>query len=70
MTNYRLNMCARHDKPQFNFCFDCGAPLDKGRTDAQGDTYFSCSREPIHLKIWPYPHADDETDCPVSLEWA
>lgn len=57
MTNYRMNGCLEHDKPQFKFCFDCGAPL---RPNSGVDSsWYECSRVPIHFKIWFYPHGGD-----------
>lgn len=49
MTNYRLRICEEHDRPQFNFCFDCGAPLVEERIG--GENTLTCSMNPYHVRI-------------------
>jgi hypothetical protein len=62
-TNYRLEICEWHDKPQFNFCFDCGAPLKE--VILEGQEFWTCSKNSVHLKLWTIPHKGDleDTDC-------
>jgi hypothetical protein len=66
MTNYRISVCEYHDKPQFNFCFDCGSPL---KFEPKGDhTDFdslTCSRNWVHCRIFLQEHEGnpENTDC-------
>jgi hypothetical protein len=64
MTNYRLVICAIHDKPQFNYCFTCGAPLietplyiDVDRTVQLG---WVCSKNVFHVQIEAIKHHGKE----------
>jgi len=65
MTNYRFNVCEYHDGPELKFCFTCGAPLRRYDRENPGDyahigePMLTCSREPVHVKIWLYPHDGD-----------
>ena len=62
MTNYRFEICEIHDKPQFNYCFDCGAPLRE--EILEGKKTLTCSRLWPHVMIWIIPHGGDlESDC-------
>jgi hypothetical protein len=67
MTNYRITICKYHDQPQFNFCFDCGAPLkfEPKSNENEFDT-LTCSRHWVHCRIFLEEHDGDvdETDCP------
>ena len=55
MTNYRLTMCAYHDKPQFNYCFDCGAPLEEYEPGV-----WVCSKSWVHVRISLDPGTETE----------
>jgi hypothetical protein len=62
MTNYRLTMCAYHDKPQWNFCFDCGARLVQ-RSYPDGLVWV-CPRNEFHVHIFAEDrrHKDPDND--------
>ena len=57
MTNYRLEICEHHDRPQFNYCFDCGAPLEE--LIVGGQTTLTCSKNWVHLRIFLKQHKGD-----------
>jgi len=63
MTNYRLWLCDFHDRPQFKYCFDCGAPLIE--EEVQGKKTLTCSKSWVHLRIFLRPHKGnlEEDDC-------
>jgi len=62
MTNYRFSICEYHDKPQFNYCFDCGSPLKV--VILEGEEVLTCSKCEWHVKILLRPHEGDlEGDC-------
>ena len=60
MTNYRLAICEIHDRPQFNYCPDCGASLKEG--EVYGRKALACSRDFFHIRILLRPHKGDSED--------
>jgi len=62
MTNYRLSICEYHDRPQFNYCFDCGAPLVE--QDLPEGKTLTCSKLWVHMRVFLRPHeGDPDGDC-------
>lgn len=62
MTNYRIEICELHDKPQTNFCFDCGSPLIE--IELSDGKVLACKSNTYHVKYFPKPHeGDPEGDC-------
>lgn len=56
MTNYRLNICELHDKPQVNFCFDCGSPLVM--IEMSDGKVLACKSNTYHVKFFILPHSE------------
>lgn len=66
MTNYRIQICEEHDKPQFKYCFDCGSPLIP--VSYPDGVCWTCSKNTYHVKFFPLPHSlatdpEFEGDC-------
>jgi DNA-directed RNA polymerase subunit M/transcription elongation factor TFIIS len=55
-------MCAYHDKPQFNFCFDCGSPLVPVRFS--DGAYWVCEKNMyhVHIEVEEREHVNPEGD--------
>jgi hypothetical protein len=56
-------MCEQFDKPQWKFCPDCGAPLQKA------SDWWQCSADSFHIKIWTTKDCDEGSDCSQAIEF-